>query len=170
MSDSYLRHFALIDCCLFCFLNIVCSCVCCFSFLTDTYSSAESSKPRSTHRAYVLNELKEARKALAQKDEELQRLEARLPKIELQQEGVVHSLHERQPSPRHSSKASASAHGSRDDHRRRRHHPHSNERNQHRDQRPHQESKSQVPFVKVPSFNGDSFNGEFLKHRTLIQF
>ncbi|XP_068487033.1 uncharacterized protein [Phaseolus vulgaris] len=70
----------------------------------DTYSSAESSKPRSTHRAYVLNELKEARKALAQKDEELQRLEARMAKIELKQEGVVHSLHERQPSPRHSSK------------------------------------------------------------------
>jgi len=37
-----------------------------------------------------------------------------------------------------------------------RHHPNSNERNHHRDQRPHQESKPQVPFVKVPSFNGDS--------------
>ena len=65
-----------------------------FSFLMDTYSSAQSSKPCYTHRAYVLNELKEAKKALAQKDEELQRLEARLTKIELQQEGVVHSLHE----------------------------------------------------------------------------
>jgi len=122
----------------------------------DTYSSDESSKSRFTHRAYVLNELKEARKALAQKDEELQRLEARLAKIELQQEGVFHSLHERQPSPRHSSKGSASAHGSRDDHRRRRHHPHSNERNNHRDQKPHQESKPQVPFVKIPSFSGNS--------------
>jgi len=122
----------------------------------DTYSSAESSKPRSNHRAYGLNELKEARKALAQKDEELQRLEARLAKIELQQEGVFHSLHERQLSPRHSSKGSASAHGYRDDPRRRRHHHHSNERNHHRDQRPHKESKPQVPFVKVPSFNGDS--------------
>ncbi|XP_068476952.1 uncharacterized protein [Phaseolus vulgaris] len=122
----------------------------------DTYSSEESSKPRSTHRAYVLSELKEARKALAQKDEELHKLEARLAMIELQQEGVVHSLHERQPSPKHSSKGSASAHGCRADHRRRRHHPHSNERNHHRDQRPHQESKLQVPFVKVPSFNGDS--------------
>jgi len=49
-----------------------------------TYSSEESSKPHSTHRAYVLNELKEARKALAQKDEELQKLEARLARIELQ--------------------------------------------------------------------------------------
>jgi len=67
----------------------------------DTYSSAESSKPHSTHRAYVLNELKEPRKALAQKDEELQRLEARMAKIELKQEGVAHSLHDRQPSPRH---------------------------------------------------------------------
>jgi len=34
----------------------------------DTYSSAESSKPHSTHRAYVLNELKEAKRALALKD------------------------------------------------------------------------------------------------------
>jgi len=49
----------------------------------DTYSSAESSKPHSTHKAYVLNELKEAKKALAQKDETLQRLEERMAKVEL---------------------------------------------------------------------------------------
>ena len=122
----------------------------------DTYSSAESSKPRSTHRAYVFNELKEARKVLAQKDEALQRLEERMAKIELKQEGVVHSLHERQPSPKHSSKDSASAHDNGDDTRRRRHRHHSNGGSHHRDQRPHQESKPQVPFVKVPSFNGDS--------------
>ena len=47
----------------------------------DTYSSAESSKPRSTHRAYVPNELKEARKAIAEKDDALQRLEERLAKV-----------------------------------------------------------------------------------------
>ena len=100
---------------------------------SDTYSSAESSKPRSTHKAYVLNELKEARKALAQKDEELQRLEARLAKIELQQEGVVDSLHEKQPSPRHSSKSSSNAHGNGEDTRRRRHRHPSNEITHHRD-------------------------------------
>jgi len=72
----------------------------------DTYSSAESSKPRSTHRVYVLNELKEARKALARKDEALQRLEEHMAKIELKQEGVAHSLHGRHTSPWHSSKSS----------------------------------------------------------------
>jgi len=41
----------------------------------DTYLSAESSKPHSTYKVYVLNELKEAKKALAEKDEALQRLE-----------------------------------------------------------------------------------------------
>jgi len=35
----------------------------------DTYSSAESYKPHSTHKAYVLNLLKEAKQALALKDE-----------------------------------------------------------------------------------------------------
>jgi len=37
----------------------------------DTYSSVESSKPNSTHKSYVLNELKEAKRALALKDEAL---------------------------------------------------------------------------------------------------
>jgi len=44
----------------------------------DTYSSVESSKPHSTHKAYVLNELKEAKRALALKDEVMQKLEERL--------------------------------------------------------------------------------------------
>jgi len=44
----------------------------------DTYSSVESSKPHSTHKAYVLNELKEAKWALALKDEAMQKLEERL--------------------------------------------------------------------------------------------
>jgi len=122
----------------------------------DTYSSAESSKPRSTHRAYVLNELKEAKKALAQKDEELQRLEARLAKIELKQEGVAHSWHSRHISPRHSSKSSSNAHGNGEDTRRRRHRHPSNGRSHHREQRHQQETKPQVPFMKIPSFNGDS--------------
>ncbi|XP_068498434.1 uncharacterized protein [Phaseolus vulgaris] len=120
----------------------------------DTYSSAESSKPRSTHKAYVLNELKEARKALAEKDHALQRLEERLAKVELKQERVS-PRHDRHPSPRHSYKGSSS-HGHVEESRRRRHRPHSNGGSHHRDQRHHQEPKPQVPFVKVPSFSGDS--------------
>jgi len=34
-----------------------------------TYSSGDSSKPHSPHRAYILEELKEAKRSLAQKDE-----------------------------------------------------------------------------------------------------
>ena len=90
----------------------------------DTYSSAESSKPQSTHKAYVLNELKEAKRALALKDEAMQKLEARLAikddvmqrleerlaKVELKQERSSHSIHGRHHSPRHSSKGSSNAH------------------------------------------------------------
>ncbi|XP_068475102.1 uncharacterized protein [Phaseolus vulgaris] len=122
----------------------------------DTYSSAESSKPCSTHRAYVLNELKEARKALAQKDEALQRLEERMAKIELKQEGVTHSLHSRHISPRHSSKSSSNAHDNGQDTRRRRHRHPANWGGHHHEQRHQQETKPQVHFMKIPSFNGDS--------------
>jgi len=76
----------------------------------DTYSSAESSKPHATHKAYVLNELKEAKRALALKDEAMQRLEERLTKVELKQERSSHSIHGRHHSPRHSSKDSSIPH------------------------------------------------------------
>jgi len=84
----------------------------------DTYSSVESSKPHSTNKAYVLNELKEAKRALALrdeamqkleerleiKDEAMQKLEERLAKVELKQEKCSHSIHGRHHSPRNSSK------------------------------------------------------------------
>jgi len=99
----------------------------------DTYSSAESSKPHSTHKAYVLNELKEAKRALALKDEALQRLEEQKAKVELKQERSSHSIHGRQTSPRHSSKDSSNAHGRREEYRRRRHRHHSNGGSHHRE-------------------------------------
>jgi len=123
----------------------------------DTYSSAESSKPYSTNKAYVLNELKEAKRALALKDDALQRLEERMAKVELKQERCSHSIHGRQTSPRNSSKDSSNAHGHGEEYRRRRHrHHHSKGGSHHREQRHHQEAKPQVPFVKVPSFSSDS--------------
>ncbi|XP_068486659.1 uncharacterized protein [Phaseolus vulgaris] len=122
----------------------------------DTYSSAESSKPHSTHKVYVLNELKEAKKALALKDEALQRLEERMAKVELKQERSCHSIHGRKTSPRHSSKDSSNAHDHGEEFRRRTHRHHFNGGSHHREQRHHQETKPQVPFVKVPNFSGDS--------------
>ena len=99
----------------------------------DTYSSAESSKPHSTHKAYVLNELKEAKRAFALKDEALKRLEERMAKVELKQERSSHSFHGRQTSPRHSSKDSSNAHGHGEESRRRRHRHHSNGGSHHRE-------------------------------------
>ena len=136
----------------------------------DTYSSAESSKSHSTHKAYVLNELKEAKRALALKDEAMQKLEdrlaikddvmlkleERLAKLELKHERSSHSIHGRHHSPRHSSNDSSNAHDHGEDYRRRRHHHHSHGERHHREQRHHQEVKPQLPFVKVPSFSGDS--------------
>jgi len=43
-----------------------------------TYSSGDSSKPHSSHRAYILNELKEAKRALALQDEAIKKLEGQL--------------------------------------------------------------------------------------------
>jgi len=79
-----------------------------------------------------------------------------MAKMELKQEGVALSLHGRPPFPQHSFKGSSSANGNGDDTRRRRHRHHSIGGSHHREQRHHQETMPQVPFVKVPSFNGDS--------------
>ena len=91
----------------------------------DTYSSVESSKPNSTHKTYVLNELKEAKQALALKDEAMKRLEERLAKVELKQERSSHSIHGKHHFSWHSSKDSSNAHDHGEDYRRRRHHHHS---------------------------------------------
>jgi len=121
-----------------------------------TYSSGDSSKPHSPHRAYVLNELKEAKCALALKDEAMKKLEERLQKVELKQDRSSHSIHGRHHSHRHSSKGSSNAPDHEEEHRRRIHHHHSHGDRRHHEEGHHQEAKSHLSFVKVPSFSGDS--------------
>ena len=79
-----------------------------------------------------------------------------MAKVELKQERSSHSIHGRHNSPRHSSKDSSNAQGHGEDYRRRRNHHHSHGGSHHCDQGHHQEAKPQFPFVKVPSFSGDS--------------
>ena len=79
-----------------------------------------------------------------------------MAKVELKKERSSHSFHGRHNSPWHSSKDSSNAHGHGEDYRRRRHGHHSHAGSHHRDQGHHQEAKPQFPFVKVPSFSGDS--------------
>jgi len=116
-----------------------------------TYSSGDSSKPKSPHRTYILNELKEAKRALALKDEAMKKLEERLQKVELKQDRSSHSIHGSHHSRRHSSRGSSNAHGHEEEHRRRRHHHHSHGDIHHREEGHHQEAKSHLSFVKVPT-------------------
>ena len=58
------------------------------------YSSGDSSKPHSPHRASILNELKEAKCTLALKDEAMKKLEERLQRVELKHErSIPHDQH-----------------------------------------------------------------------------
>jgi len=70
-----------------------------------TYSSGDSSKPRSTHQAYVLNELKEAKHALALQDEAIKELKDQLKQVNLKKEKSSPFIHGSHHSHRHSSKA-----------------------------------------------------------------
>jgi len=101
-----------------------------------TYSSGDSSKPHSTHQAYVLNELKEAKCALALQDEAIKELKDQLKQVNLKKEKSSPSIHGSHHSHRHFSKGSSNAHGHGEEHRRRHHH-HSHGDNHHRDQRHH---------------------------------
>ena len=76
-----------------------------------TYSSGDSSKPHSPHRAYILNELKEAKCALALQDEAFKKLEGQLQKVKLKQDRSSHSIHRSHHSHRHSSRGSSNPHG-----------------------------------------------------------
>jgi len=114
------------------------------------YSSGDSSKPHSAHRAYILNELKEVKHALALKDEAMKKLEEKLKKVELKQDRSSTSIHGNHHSHRHSSRGSSNAHDHEEEHIRRRHHHHSHEdRCQH-------VALPYFQIVKVPSFSGDS--------------
>ena len=121
-----------------------------------SYSSNDSSEQHSPSKASVLVELKKANRTINLKDEAIRKLEERLQILEMKQPRSSHSINEEHHFHRPSSRGSSNDHGREEDTRRRSHHHHSNERNHHRDQRHHQDSKSHIPFMKIPTFNGDS--------------
>ena len=122
-----------------------------------SYSSSDSSKQHSPSKASVLIELKQANRTINLKDEAIRKLEERLQRLEMKQPRSSHSINEEHHSHRPSSRGSSNDHGREEDTRRRRHHHHSNERNHHRDQRYHQDPKSHIPFMKIPTFNAVSY-------------
>jgi len=58
----------------------------------DHLSSGESSKPHSPQKAFLIEELKEAKRTIPQKEEALRQMEERLQRLEMQ--------HERPPEQR----------------------------------------------------------------------
>ena len=120
-----------------------------------TYSSGESSKPHSQQRAFILGELKEAKCSLAQKDESIKQLKERLQRLEVTHDKTNHSNHGSRHSRRHSSRSSSTSHGHEEESARRRHHHHHEDRCQN-------VAKTYFPFVKLPSFSGDSYPNVYL--------
>jgi len=115
-----------------------------FILAMATYSSGESYKPHSPQKAFILGELKEAKRSLAQKDATIRQLEERLQRL-----GVTHdrSNHGSRHSHRHSSRSSSNSHGHEEESGWRRHHHHEDRRQN--------VAKPYFPFVKLPSFSGD---------------
>ena len=110
----------------------------------DHISSGESSKQHSPQKAFLIGELKEAKKTIAQKEEEMRQLEEKLQRLEM--------CHERSPRQRrhHHRYESRSYHkyGGYDEETEWRRHQHYEETRQN-------VAKPYFPFVKLPIFNGD---------------
>jgi len=93
-----------------------------------------------------MGELATTKKALAQKEEDMQQLEERLQRLE--------TTHTRQPKERRWEQRKASRtyshYGSQEEEQEWRMHQYDERRH------PHQPSKFYFPFIKLPSFNGES--------------
>jgi len=109
-------------------------------------SSGESSKPQSSQKAHILGELADAKRSLAHKEEELRQLGERMQMLEDTQERLVR---ERRREPIRTTRYHMH-YGSEEEEEKwkvqnvkTRHHQ-------------HQPPKTYFPFVKLPSFSGES--------------
>jgi len=110
----------------------------------DHLSSGESSKQNSPKKAFRIGELKEAKKTIAQKEEEMRQLEERLLILEMRHE---RSPRQRRHHHRYESRSSQNYGGFDEETEWRRH--------QHYEDRRQNVAKPYFPFVKLRSFNGD---------------
>jgi len=111
-------------------------------------SSGESSKPHSPKKAFLIGELKEAKRTLAQKEEEMRQMEERLQRLEMAYERPHPNRERKQPHHhhRHASRSSQSYHGFDEEAEWRRY--------QFEDRRQNV-AKPYFPYVKLPTFSGD---------------
>jgi len=99
------------------------------------FSSGESSKPYSPKKAYLIGELKDGKQTIAQKDEVIRQMEARLQRLEMNHEDT-HQYRERRHHHRYSSRTSQSSYG-------------------YYEERRQNMAKPYLPYVKLPSFSGE---------------
>jgi len=109
----------------------------------DHLSSGESSKPHFPKKAFLIGELKEAKRTIAKKEEEMKQMEEKLQRLELAYERPHHGRIHHQ---RHESRSSQNYHGHEEEAEWRMHN--------FEDRRQHV-AKPYFPFVKFPSFSGE---------------
>jgi len=110
----------------------------------DHLSSGESSKQHFPQKAFLIGELKEAKKTIAQKEEEMRQFEERLQRLEMHHE---RSPRQRRHHHRYDLRSSHNYGGYDEETKCRRH--------QHYEDRRQNVAKPYFPFVKLPSFSGD---------------
>ena len=77
----------------------------------------------SPSKAFVLGELKEAKRTITLQDEAIRRLEEKLQRVDMKQPRSSYSIHGERHYHRPSSRGSSNDHGREEEHRRRRPHP-----------------------------------------------
>jgi len=111
-------------------------------------SSGESYKPQSPQKAYLIGELKDAKQTIAQNNEMIRQMEARLQRLEMDREDAYQNRERRHHHHhRHSSRTSQSSYGYHEEIEWRRHHNH--------EERRQNVAKPYLPYVKLPSFSGE---------------
>ena len=106
-------------------------------------SSGESSKPQSPQKAFLTGELAAAKRTIAQKDEEMRKMEERHQRLESAYDRPQRG---RRYHQRHESR-SYQNYGS--------HEEEDEWRMHHFDDRRQNVAKPSLPFVKIPSFTGE---------------
>jgi len=125
------------------FSLIVCSlCFVLFFYIVANLSSGESSKPHSPKKAFLIGELKDAKRIIAQREEEIRQMEARLQRLEMDHERPHHNNRARRHHHhhRHTSRSSQSFHGNDEEDDWRMHH----------EDRHQNMAKPYFPYVKLP--------------------
>jgi len=114
----------------------------------SNFSSGQSSKPHSPQKSILIDELKDAKRTIAQREEEIRQMEAGLQKLELDNT-TNHQYRERRHHHhyRHASRTSQSSYAHHEEAKWRMHHNFEDRRQN--------VAKPYLPYVKLPSFSGE---------------